>query len=161
MTKTILQNPHKVFPTRFVKSLNRPYNFQNLFNFRLLLTFKLSYFGVILTKIAKLQFLETTFKCIKTGQKWYLYDQATIECRFTLKHVRDMIIIYSQMHCTDKYSQYSSIIRPIWLNGWVFLYELSRCGFESCCYGSLSSRTKVNLKVWFFCPKECFLQKSF
>ena len=22
---------------------------------------------------------------------------------------------------------------PVWLNGWVFLYELSGCGFESCC----------------------------
>ena len=31
--------------------------------------------------------------------------QATIECRFTLKLARDMIVTYSQMHCTDKYSQ--------------------------------------------------------
>ena len=31
--------------------------------------------------------------------------QATIECRFTLKCERDMIIIYSQMHRTDKHSQ--------------------------------------------------------
>ena len=22
---------------------------------------------------------------------------------------------------------------PVWLNGWVFIYELSGCGFESCC----------------------------
>ena len=29
----------------------------------------------------------------------------TIECRFTLKLVRDMIITYSQMYGTDKYSQ--------------------------------------------------------
>ena len=34
----------------------------------------------------------------------------TIECRFTLKRARDMIITYSQMHRTDKYSQHSSII---------------------------------------------------
>ena len=27
--------------------------------------------------------------------------QETIECRFTLKHVRDMIKKYSQMHLTD------------------------------------------------------------
>ena len=33
-----------------------------------------------------------------------------IECRFTLKHVRDMMRTYSQMHRTDKYSQHSSII---------------------------------------------------
>ena len=43
--------------------------------------------------------------------------QATIECGFTLKRVRDMIKTYSQMHRTDKYSQHSSIIWPAWLNG--------------------------------------------
>ena len=59
--------------------------------------------------------------------------QATIECGFTLKRVRDMIITYSQMHRTDKFSQHSSIIWPAWLNGWVFVYELSGCGFESSC----------------------------
>ena len=37
------------------------------------------------------------------------------------------------MHHTDKYSQHSSIIWPVWLNGWVFVYELSGCGFESSC----------------------------
>ena len=29
------------------------------------------------------------------------------------------------MHRTDKYSQYSSIIWPAWLNGWVLIYKLS------------------------------------
>ena len=37
---------------------------------------------------------------------------------------------YSQMHRTDKYSQHSKIIWQIWLNGWVFVYELSACGFK-------------------------------
>ena len=44
-----------------------------------------------------------------------------------------MIRTYSQMHRTDKYSQHSSIIWPVWPNGWVFVYELSGCGFESNC----------------------------
>ena len=44
-----------------------------------------------------------------------------------------MIRTYSQRHRTDKYSQHSSIIWPIWLNGWVFVYELSGCTFESSC----------------------------
>ena len=56
----------------------------------------------------------------------------TIECGFTLKFVYDMIITYSQMHRPDKYTQHSSIIWPVWLNGWVFVYKLSGCGFESC-----------------------------
>ena len=30
-----------------------------------------------------------------------------------------------------KVSQHSSIIWSVWLNGWVFVYELSGCGFES------------------------------
>ena len=47
----------------------------------------------------------------------FLDIQATIECGFTLKRVRDMIKAYSQMHRTDKYSQHSSIIWPAWLNG--------------------------------------------
>ena len=37
------------------------------------------------------------------------------------------------MHPTDKYSQDSSIIWPAWLKGWVFVYELSGCGFNSRC----------------------------
>ena len=28
------------------------------------------------------------------------------------------------MNCTDKYSQHSSIIWPVWVNGSVFIYEL-------------------------------------
>ena len=39
----------------------------------------------------------------------------------------------SQMYCTYKYSQHSSVIWLVWLNGWVFIYKLSGCGFESCC----------------------------
>ena len=38
----------------------------------------------------------------------------------------------SQMHRTDKYSQYSSIIWLVWLNGWVFIYDLSGCEFKPC-----------------------------
>ena len=54
----------------------------------------------------------------------------TIERGFTLNLVRDMIITYSQMHQTDKYSQHSSIIWPVWLNGWEFVYEID-CELES------------------------------
>ena len=64
------------------------------------------------------------------SSKEFLDIQANMECRFTLKRVRDMIRTYSQMHCTDKYSQHSSIIWPVWLNGWVFVYEVSGCMFK-------------------------------
>ena len=59
--------------------------------------------------------------------------QATIECGFTLKCLRDMMRTYSQVHRTDKYSQYNSISWPAWLNGGVFVYELNGCGFDSRC----------------------------
>ena len=45
------------------------------------------------------------------------------------------------MHCTDKYSQHSSITWPVWLNHWVFVYEISGCGFESHCCHNYSSFT--------------------
>ena len=65
---------------------------------------------------------------------WNLSDcNGTIQCGFTMKRVRDMIRIYSPMYHTDKYSKHSSIIWPVWLNGWVFVYKLSGYGFESCC----------------------------
>ena len=70
---------------------------------------------------------------IHTSSKEFLDIQANIESGFTLKRVRDMTRTYSQMHRTDKYSQPSSIIWPVWLKSWVFVYELSGCGFESSC----------------------------
>ena len=46
-----------------------------------------------------------------------------------------MILAYSHTPPTNIYSQNSSIIWPVWLNCWVFVYELSGCGFESrCCH---------------------------
>ena len=54
------------------------------------------------------------------SSKEFLDIQATIECRFTLKCVRDMTRTYCQMHCTDKNSEHSSIIWPVWPNDWVF-----------------------------------------
>ena len=66
----------------------------------------------------------------------------TIECGFTLKLVRDMMIIYNQMHRTYKYSHHSSIIWPVWLNDWVFIYGVSGFGFESrCCQLNFRDRT--------------------
>ena len=49
--------------------------------------------------------------------KEFLDIQATIECGFTQKRVRDMTKTYSQRHRTDKYSEHSLIIWPVWPNG--------------------------------------------
>ena len=51
------------------------------------------------------------------SSKEFLDIQATIECGFTLKRVRDTTGTCSQMHRTDKYSEDSSIIWPVWPNG--------------------------------------------
>ena len=61
----------------------------------------------------------------------------------TVKRVRDVIKTYSQMHGPDKYSQHSSVIWSVWLNGWLFLYELSGCGFETRCCSHLSFRFRA------------------
>ena len=67
------------------------------------------------------------------SSKEFLDIQTTIECGFTMKRVRDIAKTYSQLHRTDKYSEHSSIIRSVWPNGWVFVYELSGSEFESSC----------------------------
>ena len=54
----------------------------------------------------------------------------TYSFRVNLQSVRTHI----QMRSTDKYWQHSPIIWSVWLNGWVFIYELSGCGFESRCF---------------------------
>ena len=48
----------------------------------------------------------------------------------THSQMHRIVRTHSQMHRTEKYSQHSSIIGPVWLNGRVFFYELSGCGFE-------------------------------
>ena len=73
-----------------------------------------------------------------SGKK-FLDIQATTECGSTLKHARDMTKTYSKIQRRDKYSQHSSIIWPVWLNGWVLVCKLSCCGFESS-YSHLKKR---------------------
>ena len=59
--------------------------------------------------------------------------QVTVDCRFTLKHVLETIRTYSPMHHTNKYSKYSSVIRSVLVNGWMFVYKLNWGGFKFCC----------------------------
>ena len=54
---------------------------------------------------------------LEAGAKFEGEVTATIEYGITLKRVRDMTRTYSQMHRTDKYSEHSSIIWPVWPNG--------------------------------------------
>ena len=51
------------------------------------------------------------------SSKEFLDIKANIECGFTLKGVRGMTRIYSQMHRTDKFSEHSSILCPVFPNG--------------------------------------------
>ena len=52
--------------------------------------------------------LKLQIRCSLQARSSLIFKQ-TIESRFTLKLVRDMITTYSQMHCTDTYLQHSSI----------------------------------------------------
>ena len=56
-----------------------------------------------------LQSLKLQIWCLLWARSSLTFRQ-TIEWRFTLNLVRDMIIAYSQMHRTNDYSQHSSII---------------------------------------------------
>ena len=68
--------------------------------------------------------------CFEQGVPWYLGKyRVWIHSETHTWHDKNI----SQIYCTDKYSQYSSIILPVSLNGWVFVYELSGFGFESSC----------------------------
>ena len=69
-------------------------------------------FTLVSSPVAVTQTLDTA----PVLSKEFLDIQRTIECRFTVKRVHDMIRTYSQMHHTDKYSRHSSIIWPVWLN---------------------------------------------
>ena len=96
--------------------------------------------------------------CFEQG---FLDIEPTIECGFTLKNVRDMTGTYSQIHLTSRYKHHSSIIWPVWQNGWKFVYELSGCVFESI-FNDLNFRFHVcseqgvpwhsgNYRVWNHC----------
>ena len=91
------------------------------------------------------------------SSKAFLDTQATIECVFTQKCLHDMIRTYSQVHCTDKYSQHSSVIWPVRLNGWVFIYELIGCCFESYCSHNWSN-PEIHLKPWQTSKREWFMK---
>ena len=54
-------------------------------------------------------------KCLRSVVSTYLYG--AFDCMFLSCHVSVSKWIHT----------------PVWLNGWVFVYELSGCGFESSC----------------------------
>ena len=91
--------------------------------------------------------------CVASTYLYGAFDCMFLSCHvrvrgLILKHVRNMIRTYSQMYCTDKYSQHSSTIWPVWIN----------CGFESrCCHLNFKYRVcfeqgvpwhSGNYRVW-------------
>ena len=76
-------------------------------------------------------------------QVTYAFQSESAHWIYTLKHVRDMTITCSQMHDTDRYSGHSSIIWPVWLNGWAFVHKLSGCRLKSrCCHLNVRYRIR-------------------
>ena len=57
---------------------------------------------------------------------------------------------YIQMliHYTHKCSQYRSISWPVWLNDWVFVYELIGCGLKPVAFTSASDIAPVSSKAF-------------
>ena len=65
--------------------------------------------------------------------QWVLDIEAIIDCGLTLSRIRDMIIKYTQIHRTGKYSQHNSIIWTVFPNSLVVLFELGGVVLESGC----------------------------
>ena len=97
---------------------------------------------LILCSIPLLVTKTSDFTC--ASSKEFDDIQATTECGFTLKCVRDMRSTYSQMNRQYKYWELSSVIWLHWRNGWVFVYELSD-------YRLVSSSSQLNFRfrAWF------------
>ena len=93
--------------------------------------------------------------------KEFIDIEGTIECGFTVTRVSEVTRRYSQMQRTDKYSKYGSVIWQLWLNCWVFVYELSGCGFEStCCRLNFRFRPCLQQGVpWHSCNIACIEQR--
>ena len=68
--------------------------------------------------------------CFEQGVPWHLDKLLSVNSLWNSYLILWLIITCNQIHHTDKNSQHSSIIWPVWLNGWVFVHELSGCGFE-------------------------------
>ena len=85
------------------------------------------------------------FESSKSKFKWNLkfipkadlIKWSGINWMFLSCHVRSRREVWSLSDCswtrTHNHLTKQSIIWPVWLNGWVFVYELSSCGFESSC----------------------------
>ena len=88
--------------------------------------------------------------CFKQRVRWHSGNYSVD----SLWNASEMTRTYSQMHHTDKCSQHSPIIWPVWLNGWVFLSKLSGFAFmSSCSHLNLRFAQGVpwhsgNYKVW-------------
>ena len=103
---------------------------------------------VNLHSVIPLQSLKLQKSGLFQARSSLIFRQLRTKCRLTLCdmiHVCDMIQKDSKLHHTDKYSQHSLIIWPVWLNGWVFIYELSACGFESHCSPVISFRRRKDI----------------
>ena len=106
-----------------------------------------------LTHLAKLDIAPVSSKV-------FLDTQATIECRFTLKCVHDMIITYSH------YSYISGIRK--WITGEIFKFFLSTEIFSNIAKNRANNLMKWSInqnKIWkinwfFITSKNCFPQKT-
>ena len=118
---------HVFVPFAFLSSL--PSSINSSYKFLLLMQQILSWFSDLI-HLSLIQLLFYFFLSVMV----YLSDcNGTRRFGFTLKRIRHMVRTYSQMQCTDKYSQHNWIIWPVWLNSWWLIYKLSDWGFKFRC----------------------------
>ena len=68
----------------------------------------------------------------KTSYKWRFYQHRSQACTKTFNLLLYYVLCMSRTRSRVNL-QHSSIIWPVWLNGWVFIYELSGCGLDCSC----------------------------
>ena len=104
------------------------------------------------------------------SSKEFLDIQANIECGFNLKRVHDTKRRYCQIYRTDKYSEHTYIIWPVWRIGWVFVYELNGLLFESsrshlifrfrACFKQGVPWDSGNYRVWIYSERRTWHDKN-
>ena len=78
-------------------------------------------------------------------------------CKRTLSHLAKLTKWFSCFVSTYLHSRHSSVFWPLWLHGWVFVYELSGCRFESrCCHSDF----RLSVLSVFFVLNQMFLTKT-
>ena len=110
----------------------------------------------------------------KANIKWWQLssEEIWITCLLALNKLccQVKLVALSYLILIVFWLRFKLFIRPVWLNGWVFVYKLSGCGFESSCsYLNFRFRAcfeqgvpwhSCNYRVWIHSDTRKWLDKN-